>query len=68
MSNHIRCRVAEVMHERNLSSRKLAAALGIHPNTVNSFLHGRRTPHRATVHLIATYLGLVLDQTNEDAA
>lgn len=56
------------MKERKLSSRKLAAALGIHPDTVNNVIHARRTSHRSTVFAICTYLGLDLDDGGTEAA
>ena len=57
----IGARIQELLTEKGISQRRLAADLFLHPNTVNGYIRNRRSPDFETANKIAEYLGTSLD-------
>ncbi len=53
-------RIQELLTEKGISQRRLAADLFLHPNTVNGYIRNRRSPDFETANKIAEYLGTSL--------
>lgn len=45
----LRHRLALAMEIAHVEPEELAEALGVHPNTVHNYAHGRTTPKRAAI-------------------
>lgn len=54
-------RILELMKERGITQRRLAADLHLNPNTVNGYLKSHRFPDCVTLSEIARYLGTNID-------
>lgn len=54
-------RIQQLLDEQQITQRKLAADLNLNPNTVNGYIHNRRSPDWITAVRIAEYLGTNID-------
>lgn len=54
-------RVQQLLEEKGITQRKLAADLHLNPNTVNGYIQNRRMPDSATAARIALYLDTNMD-------
>lgn len=54
-------RIQQLLDEKQITQRKLASDLNLNPNTVNGYIHNRRSPDCITVVQIAEYLGTNVD-------
>lgn len=54
-------RIQELMTEKGITQRKLAADLHLNPNTVNGYIQNRRMPDCDTIVKIAIYLDTNID-------
>lgn len=54
-------RLTSILSEKGLTQRQLAAALSIHPNTLNGYIKNHRSPDCDTVRRIASYLDTSVD-------
>lgn len=54
-------RLTAILSEKGLTQRQLAAALYIHPKTLNGYIKNHRSPDCDTIRRIASYLGTSVD-------
>lgn len=54
-------RIVELLWEKDITQRQLAADLFINPNTLNGYIKNRRSPDCETIGKIAAYLGTSID-------
>lgn len=58
---NIGMRIQQLLNEKKVSQRQLAEALHLNPNTVNGYIHNRRSPDCETAAAIAAYLNISVD-------
>lgn len=58
---HFGTRIQNLLTERGITQRQLAADLHLNPNTVNGYIKHRRFPDCVTLSRIAGYLGTNMD-------
>lgn len=54
-------RIQELLNERNLTQREMGEILHLEPNTINGYIHNRRSPDFETASHIAMYFNTSLD-------
>jgi len=55
----------ELMHQRGLTQKGLAEAIGVSPNTVSRFVHSQSVPKEVTLKKIAEFAGLPIVDVRE---